>query len=153
LSRIWGFKGKPLQVKVQQGFKNFYIYSAVSVITGENFDYIMTGVDTGYMNAYIDAFSKSLGEKKILLYMDQAGWHKSKDLRIPTNITIRYLPPYSPELNPVERLWKRLKQETLHNRLYNTLTELEESVSNVLKIMTNADFFRLCKCSCLYHVI
>ena len=49
--------------------------------------------------------------------MDQAGWHKASDLKIPANITILPLPPYSPELNPVERVWEYLKERYLSHRL------------------------------------
>jgi len=60
---------------------------------------------------YLDEFSKSLGQEKAILIMDQAGWHKSKDLVAPTNIEIWLLTLYSPELNPVKRLWKHIKNE------------------------------------------
>lgn len=153
VSRRWGFKGKPLTVLVQQGFKNFYVYSSVSAVNGKSFDFIMPGVDTVCMNSYLEAFSKHLGKIKVLLYMDQAGWHKSKDLVKKKNIEIRYLPPYSPELNPVEHLWKHLKNETVHCMLFKSLAELEKSVINEFKKMTNNDFFRICKCSYIYHFI
>ena len=45
----------------------------------------------------------------------QLGWHRSKDLIIPANIEIEYLPPYSPELNPVERFWEHIKRYTIRN--------------------------------------
>ena len=61
------------------------------------------------MNIYLDELSKAFTDSNIKLIMDQAGWHKSQGLRVPDNIQIEFLPPYSPELNPVERLWKWLK--------------------------------------------
>ncbi len=54
-----------------------------------------------------------------ILIMDQAGWHKSRGLRVPDNLTILYLPPYSPELNPVERLWAYLRDHFPSNRAYD----------------------------------
>ena len=53
------------------------------------------------------------------LVMDQAGWHTADNLKIPDNITILALPPYSPELNPVERVWEYLKERYLSHRLHN----------------------------------
>ena len=53
-----------------------------------------------------------------VLIMDQAGWHKAKKLLVPDNITILYLPPYSPELNPVERLWAYMRSHYLANHAY-----------------------------------
>jgi transposase len=56
------------------------------------------------MNIYLDELSKAFADSNIILIMDQAGWHKSQRLQVPDNIQIKFLPPYSPELNPVERL-------------------------------------------------
>src|SRR4029453_10925195 len=53
---------------------------------------------------------------QVLLVMDQAGWHRAKDLVIPANITAVSLPPYSPELNPVERVWLYLRERFLSHR-------------------------------------
>ncbi len=57
------------------------------------------------MNIFIQELVKDFGDQKIILVLDGAGWHKSKDLLIPDNMTLVFLPPYSPELNPIERLW------------------------------------------------
>ncbi|OQB91582.1 MAG: hypothetical protein BWX83_00508 [Candidatus Cloacimonetes bacterium ADurb.Bin117] len=82
-----------------------------------------------------------------LLIMDQAGWHKSKALVIPKNIDIWFLPPYSPELNPVERLWKMIKKNTLHNKLYDSLKQLEQAVVEYFDILTQEVLRKLCACS------
>ena len=79
--------------------------------------------------------------------MDQAGWHKSKQLKVPHNIDIWFLPPYSPELNPVERFWKIIKQNTLHNRIYENLTHLENAVMDYLDTLTDDVFKKVCACS------
>ncbi|OAM05726.1 MAG: hypothetical protein TV41_00920 [Wolbachia endosymbiont of Dactylopius coccus] len=56
------------------------------------------------MNIFLEQMSKNLESREIFLIMDCASWHRSKGLKIPESITIIYLPPYSPELNPVEVL-------------------------------------------------
>ena len=99
--RLWAEKGKVTTVKVIQGFKNFYAYTAVSPFDGESFTLILPGVNTEYMSLYLEHLSKNVKKKKILLIMDQAGWHKSKELKTFENIELIYLPAYSPELNPV----------------------------------------------------
>jgi transposase len=101
----WFPTGKRSRVAVKLGFKNFYAYSAIEVKTGEAFNLILPKVNTELMNVYLQEMSKHYLEENITLIMDGAGWHKSKKLIIPFNITIIYLPPYSPELNPVERFW------------------------------------------------
>jgi transposase len=110
LKRLWSEKGKSCEVKVKQGYKNFYVYTSVDIRNGESFSLLLPEVNTKMMNLYLEELSKEYKDKKILLIMDQAGWHKSKKLKVPENIEIEYQPPYSPELNPVERLWKRLNQ-------------------------------------------
>ena len=60
--------------------------------------------------------------------MDGAGWHKSKALIVPTNIKILYLPPYSPELNPVEKLWQYMKSHIIKNKIYDNINDLEDAV-------------------------
>ena len=64
----------------------------------------MPNVDTDCINVFLEELSGEIKEDFILI-MDGAGWHKSRDLIIPKNIQIVLLPPYCPELNPVERLW------------------------------------------------
>ena len=67
-------------------------------MTGSDFSIMMPNVNTDCFNIYLAELSKSYKGKKINLVMDQAGWHKSKTLKVPKNITIIYLPPYSLDL-------------------------------------------------------
>jgi transposase len=147
VKRLWSEKGKSCEVKVKQGYKNFYVYTSVNIRDGESFSLVLPEVNTEMMNFYLEELSKRYKDKKILLVMDQAGWHKSKKLKVPKNIEIEYLPPYSPELNPVERLWKWLKDNTIHNRIFLKLEEILEAVCEELRKMTKDKFMELCRCS------
>lgn len=104
-------------------------------------------VNTEMMQIYLDEFSADLGDSKAVVIMDQAGWHKSNDLVVPDNIEIWFLPPYSPELNPVERLWKAIKHKTVHNRLYDSLSHMEIEVAKCLCSFTKDSLAKLCACS------
>ena len=97
----WFKKGERTAVKIKLGFKNFYIYSAVEPRTGYSFSLKLPHVDSACLNAFLDEMSKEIAEKEAVIIMDGASWHKAKNLKIPKNITIQYLPPYSPELNQV----------------------------------------------------
>jgi transposase len=97
----------------------------VDISSGRNFSLILPNVDTQHMNVFLSELSKEYPEERITLILDGAGWHKSRDLRIPDNIYIFYLPPYSPELNPVERLWLYIKSNILSNKIYEDLSDLE----------------------------
>ena len=76
--------------------------------------------------------------------MDGAGWHKSRDLEIPGNIIIEILPPYCPELNPVERLWRYVKDHTIKNKVFDNLRDLEDNVCNFMKNLSCAEVIGVC---------
>ena len=61
------------------------------------------------MNIFLKELSKTYKNDMILLVCDGATWHKSKGLRIPENIEIMHIPPYTPEMNPIEQIWKQIR--------------------------------------------
>ncbi len=76
-------------------------------------------INTEIMNIYLKQFSRELAEDvHAVLIWDQAGFHKSKASKIPENVTIIALPPYSPELNPVENLWHYPRSHYWSHRAY-----------------------------------
>lgn len=104
----------------------------------------MPNVDTDCMNVFLEELSEEIKEDFILI-MDGAGWHKSKDLIVPKNIQIVLLPPYCPELNPVERLWKFIKDNTIKNKVFEALKSLEENVCEFVKNLTDEVVFGVCR--------
>jgi hypothetical protein len=71
----------------------------------------MPYVNTEAMQVFLDRFAATIGDDEhVAMMLDQAGWHGSGALRIPYNVTLVPLPPYSPELNPVERVWLHLSR-------------------------------------------
>jgi len=149
ITRVWAKKGNPVYSKVKQGYKNFYCYSSVSPLSGESFTLFLPEVNTDMMNIYLEEFLKQYSGKDIIIVLDQAGWHKAKDLKLPNNIKLKFLPPYSPELNPVERLWKWLRKEATHNQLFNTLEKLMDALEDEFCKLTSEKFMKLCHCSYL----
>jgi transposase len=98
-------------------------------MTGESHGWRMPYANTTIMNLYLKDFAKQLAnDVHALLVMDGAGWHDSKELEVPVNVSILLLPPYSPELNPAELIWRQLRQRKLSNRLYPTIDDLEAAV-------------------------
>jgi transposase len=149
LGHGWFKKGSRTQIKINMGFKNFYVYSAVNSISGNNYSLTMPYVNTDCMNIFLSRLAMSLKQKRCLLIMDGASWHRSYRLKVPANIEIAYLPAYSPELNPVERLWNYLKAHTIKNKFYTSLNKLENSVCAFLNNMTKDNFKHICACSYL----
>jgi len=76
--------------------------------------------------------------------MDGAAWHKSKALKIPDQISIIIQPPYSPELNPVEKLWQYIKNNTIKNQLFHNLNELEKRLTTFLNTINSSIITKLC---------
>lgn len=96
------------------------------------------------MQIFLEEFAREIGGEEIVIIMDGAGWHKSKTLVIPPNIEIIYLPPYSPELNPVERLWLYIKKAVLYNKIYDTLEELENIVADFITNLDSHTIAKIC---------
>ena len=135
---------------VKLGFKNFYLYSAVELGTGDHFTLEIPYVNADCLNIFLDEFSKSYPDDSILFIMDGAGWHKSKKLVRPNNIEILYLPPYSPELNPVERFWEHIKRYTIRNKIYLTLSSLKDAVAHFINALPQEEIKALCSANYLY---
>ena len=111
-------------------------------------DDLQQRLNTDCMNVYLKELSRKIKEDVILI-MDGAGWHKSKDLFVPKNIEIMLLPAYSPELNPVERLWRHIKDYVLKNRIYETLKELEDEVCDFTKQIKIETYQSICNANYL----
>ncbi|WP_264370837.1 IS630 family transposase [Streptococcus pneumoniae] len=80
-----------------------YYYGAVDAYTGESFFLRAGGCNTEWMNAFLEELSQAYPDDYFLLVMDNAIWHKSSVLKIPTNIGFAFIPPYTPEMNPLNK--------------------------------------------------
>jgi transposase len=140
----WFKKDERPCLKVKIGYLSFYIYAAISIKTGENFSIQLPYVNTESMNVFLENLSKNYPGKKIAFIIDGAGWHRSKDLKIPENIDIFLLPPYSPELNPVERFWEHVKQNVLRNKLFESSEPLELATEAFFNSLSNRNVLQIC---------
>ena len=95
-TRTWTRRGVTPVVRVLQGYKNFYAYSCVSPATGDHFTLFLPEVNTEMMSLFLEEFSQEHQGERILMVLDQAGWHASQGLAVPANIELLYLPPRSP---------------------------------------------------------
>lgn len=105
---------------------------------------MLPNVNINCMNIFLKEFSTFIKNKKIVIVMDGAGWHKSNKLKYPKNIRIIIQPAYSPELNPIEKLWQYIKDNTIKNRVYKTLKELEDRVCRFLQTLTTEIIKSVC---------
>jgi transposase len=131
---IWWKRGERPPGLVDQRYANAYIYAAVEPGTDNAFALILPEANSAGMQAFLEAFASTIGEDEhVALVLDGAGWHSGKKLRVPGNITLVPLPPYSPELNPVERVWLYLKQRFLSLRLLNDFKAIVAATSKAWK--------------------
>lgn len=131
IRRTWSPKGKRFIANQTRKYEWIYTYAFVHPLTGKSFWLILPTVNARIMNIALEEFSEYVNpknEKKILLLIDNAGFHTSKEMKVPENIQIFPLPPYSPELQPVECGWPLLK-ESVANRYFDNLDKLENTVS------------------------
>ena len=145
LTRRWAPRGsRPTAVK-QTEYEWVYLFGAVNPVTGDSSALLAPTVDTLYMNHHLRFISERVGANvQVVLVLDRAGWHLSKDLQRPENITLLYLPAYSPELNAVERLWAFLKSHYLSNRAYENYDHLFQSCGKAWNQLTTEQFRSIC---------
>jgi len=101
-----------------------YAYGAVEPMTGDNFFLVMPYCNTNCMNVYLRELSNAFPDDEILLVCDGAAWHKSSTLVVPSNITLLHIPPYTPEMNPIEQIWRELRTQGFRNEVFKTLEKV-----------------------------
>jgi len=87
-----------------------YAYGAVEPLTGESFFLVLPYCNTDCTSIFLQELAKQYKNEIILLCCDGAAWHKSKTLIVPDNIVLFYIPPYTPEMNPIEQIWKEIRK-------------------------------------------
>ena len=127
---MWARKGTRPRVIRQKQFISANLFGAVCPEHDEGFALILPDKDTVMMQLFIKEFSKTIPTgRHAVLVTDQASWHKTPKLKIPSNISLLFLPPYSPELNPIEQLWRQLKHKWLANRCFDDYLDIINSTA------------------------
>ena len=112
-----------------------YAYAAVDVVSGELDSLILPHVNTHCMQLFLDEVGQRHPDDHIVMVLDGAGWHASHALIVPANIYLLPLPPYAPELNPVEHLWDELREKFFHNLAFDSLDALEDRLEFALNTL------------------
>jgi hypothetical protein len=131
LRRVWHKRGQQPLAPCRPRYQWLYEYAFVHPVTGETFWLLLPTVSTTLFAQALAQFATALGvgpALQVVLVLDQAGWHRSHDLVVPDGLTLVVLPPYSPELQPAERVWA-LSDEPLANRVFASLDDLETVLS------------------------
>jgi transposase len=153
ITRVWAPRGSRPRAVRQNGREWLYVLMAVCAATGTATALIMPELNTTVVNLFLEQLSSDLaaGVHAVLIW-DGAGFHTGHELVVPSNVSLIQLPPYSPELNPVENLWHYLRSHHWSNRQYEGYQGLQDeairSVRTVcqdpekLKTICNADYVK-----------
>lgn len=121
LKNVWYFKGQEPIIEAKRKGESINFYGALNIKTGKEVTIKTNRQNSTNTIKFLKKISKTYKQKKILLIWDNASWHKSKVIRKYLTATDQFdlfnFPPYSPELNPQEQVWKQLRQNITHNRL------------------------------------
>ena len=129
--KCWAPRGQRPTVRVQHRYQWLYLYAFACPETGTSQYWLVPEVSTTAFQLVLNAFARSVGaglNKQVLLVLDNAGWHTSSALVVPEGVALVFLPPYSPELQPAERLWA-LSDLPLKNRHFPTLADLQTTLA------------------------
>lgn len=156
-SGIWSPCGIRPEYKNQNGFLNSWIYGAINIESGKRHGLVLPTLDSENMQIFLNSFSRTIKRNEhILLILDGSRAHDNKKIIIPKNIALHFLPPYSPQLNPIERLWSFLKRNYLSFKLYENLDEIihagSEAWNQLSDEIVKSIGFSQTKKRCLEHI-
>lgn len=130
------------RVKTRWQFEAFYLYGAVEPLTGELLLQEHDRANTDNFQRFLDDLSRRHPHDFHVLQTDNARFHRSKNLVIPDNIMLLYQPPYSPQVNPSERLWQWSKGE-IANEIFSSLDALKATLNRLFLSKPKAFFASL----------
>jgi len=152
MSFVWAPRGSRPVRPQQNEYEWVYLYGAVNPLTGESCALVLPWADTQMMQMHLDAVSRHVGpDRHVVLVLDNAGWHTTGRLQVPPNITLLPLPPYTPELNVVERLWHWIKEHEFSNRVYPDYDQLAIAICAMWRKLKSPRIQTVCRCSWLHE--
>jgi transposase len=135
--RVWAPVGARPVAFGHHRYEWLYVTAFVQPTRGETVWYLSTSIDKPFFETLLAAFARESGagrERIIVLVLDNAGWHTEPGLAVPDGIRLVFLPPYSPELQPAERLWP-LVDEPIVNRHFATLADLDAVLARRCRVL------------------
>ena len=151
----WWLRGKRPPGLCDKRFISACIFAAVCPATGEDFALVLPRVCTEAMNRFLADVSATVPQDThAIVVLDRAGWHDERSVTVPANVSLVALPAYSPELNPVERVWLCLRERYLSHRLYADYHAVVDACCRAWNALTaKPDRLRsLCPYPCLKRV-
>jgi putative transposase len=135
--RCWAPPGVRPIVASQIVREYTYAYVAVSPHDGVMDSLVLPQVNAQAMSLFLGEVGSRHPDEFILMVMDGAGWHKANELRVPENMHLVFLPPYSPELNPVEHVWESIRENWFGNEVFESMDGVENQLVKALVALEN----------------
>jgi len=135
--RCWAPKGFRPEVGMQIVREYTYAFGAVSPHDGTLDSLVLPVVTAEAMSIFLEEVARRHPEEFILMFLDGAGWHRANDLVVPENMSLEALPPYSPQLNPVEHIWDEIREKWFANEVFNSLDAVEDRLVEALVALEN----------------
>jgi transposase len=130
--RCWCPRPHRPMVKSMVSQEYAYAYAALSPAEGRMDSLILPHVNGQCMQLFIDEVAMRYPNERLVMVLDGAGWHRSEAIRLPDNLRLLLLPPYSPELNPMEHIWDDLREKHFHNHVFDSIDALENHLEHAL---------------------
>ena len=143
LKYCWCEKGIRPSVPCHHIREYRYVYGAVEPLTGGSCFLIMPYCNTVCMNLFLNHLSKQYPDDMILLCCDGAAWHKSGTLHVPENIRLFFIPPYTPEMNPIEQIWKELRLRGFRNEVFASLEKVVDRLCDTICALSDVTVFTI----------
>ncbi len=128
----WSPPGVRPEVCAQVVRESTFVFAAVSPHDGTMESLILPEANAEMMSLFLTEVARRHAEEFILMVMDQAGWHTAKQLKIPDNMRLVWLPAYSPQCNPVEHVWDEIREKWFTNRVFKSLNAVEDILLKAL---------------------
>jgi len=127
ITRVWAQKGTRPRVVRQQGYTSTYLFGAVCPAQDQAVGLVMPHVNSDAMNLHLQEISQQIPQGRYgVVVLDRAPWHTTTKLQSFSNLSLLFLPPASPELNPQERVWLKLRQDSLSNLAFTDYDDIVE---------------------------
>jgi transposase len=130
--RCWAPAGVRPTVQVQIVREYEYAFAAASPHDGVLHTLVLPAVHAEAMGVFLAEVAQRHSNEFILMVLDGAGWHRAKRLQVPANMQLISLPPWSPQLNPVEHLWDEIREKWFSNRVFASLSAVDEQLVTAL---------------------
>lgn len=136
--RCWAPIGVRPVVGARLVRKFSYAFAAVCPHDGVMDSLVLPWVNAQTMSLFLSTVSERHPSEFIVMVMDQAGWHIASAVQVPTNMRLVLLPPYSPEINPAEHIWKALREDCVGNTVFANLEAADKALCAGLKSLESS---------------